>query len=457
MYKTVINPKFKFIFDSDLAKMAQVVVAALAFTLNSVPLAIIFFSLYIAALFVLSDDVTPTILPFCLISVSLMGQYGSKPADYFAYIPLVVLIVIAAILHLIFYPPVFVRGKMLLPSLAVAAALLLGGAFSIKAEEYFAPVTLYYTLTLGIGVFVACLVIYSYTRPQGSLAASVSSQMNYFTLAAVIMLTARIVPYLARGEYSWYFSWKNTLTTFLLLSSPFAFYVAAKEDFGIKAWAHFALGLAGYGAAILSFSRGGMLFGSIAVLVCVTVCLVYCEKRNRKVFAAFTAIAAIGALSFAFGSGLVQTILSKIKVSSSEARVKLWKEAVANFLKNPVFGAGVGYRGVNFSPQTGNMYWYHSTPFQIIGTAGLVGVAAYAYFYAVRFRILFSAKRLYFVFFAIAFLGYEAYQMVDASDFVPIPFAMLLAHLFIAAEAYRCRAADERDELPLKEKRIEIS
>ena len=70
--------------------------------------------------------------------------------------------------------------------------------------------------------------------------------MNYFTLAAAIMLVLSISPYLARGEYSWYFSWKNTLTTFLLLSSPFAFYVAAKEEFGVKAWAHFALGLAGY-------------------------------------------------------------------------------------------------------------------------------------------------------------------------------------------------------------------
>ena len=452
MYKTVVNPKLKFIFDSDLAKMTQVVVAASAFCLNSVPLAIIFFSLYIAALFVLSDDITPVILPFCLLSASLMGQYGSKPADYFAYIPLVVLIVIAAVLHFVFYPPLFVRGKMLLPSLAVAAALMLGGAFSIGAEEYFAPVTLYYTLTLGIGVFVACLVVYSYTRPQGSLAASVSSQMNYFTLAAAIMLVSSISPYLARGEYSWYFSWKNTLTTFLLLSSPFAFYVAAKEEFGVKAWAHFALGLAGYGAAILSFSRGGMLFGSIAVIVCATVCLVYCERRNRKVFAIFFAIAAIGAMSFAAASGLIQTVIDKMKVSSSEARVKLWKEAVANFIKNPLFGAGVGFRGQHFNPQTGNMYWYHSTPFQIIGTAGLIGVAAYAYCYAVRFRILFPAKRLYFVFFAIAFLGYEAYQLVDASDFVPIPFAMLLAHLFIAAEAYRCRAADERDEFPLKEK-----
>ena len=449
MYKTGIKAKYKSIFLSDPVMMSEVVVASLAFCLNSVPLTIIFFGLFISALFVMSDDVTPVILPFCLLSLSLTRQYGSKPEDYYVYIPVVVLLIISAILHFIIYPPVFRKGKLLIPSAAVAVALIAGGAFSINAKDYFAPSALYYTLTLGIGVTIAALVVYSYTRPDCSPARAVSSQMSYLTLGAVIMLFSQILPYLILSRFDWYFTWKNTLTTFLLLSSPFAFYTAAKEDFGLKAWANYALGIAGFGAAALSFSRGGILFGSISLVVCIVVTCIFCEKRNRIFFVLFTIISVAAAASFAAAGGLFQKLAEKMQVSSSEARIKLWKEAWNNFKNNPIFGAGVGYRGEldNFKPTS--MYWYHSTPLQIIGTAGLVGVLAYGYNYAIKFRILFSSKRLYFVFFAIAFLGYEAYQLVDASDFVPIPFVMLITHLFIISEAYSCCPQDGREE-PIK-------
>lgn len=456
MYKTVLNPKFKELFYSDLAMMLQVVVACIAFCFNCVPLTIVFFSLYLSLLLLMSDDLTAAILPVCLLSMSLTRQYGSKPEDYYAYIPCVVALVISAILHFIFYPPVFRRGKMLLPSVAVGVALATGGLFTISAKDYFAPVTLYYTLMLGFGMAIACIVLYSYTRPTKPLAMLLSSQMSYFTLAGFIMLISQIVPYLARGQYDWFFTWKNTLTTFLLISSPFPFYVAAKEDFGIKAWVHFVLGCAGYGAAILSFSRGGMLFGGIALIVCVIACCVLAEKRNRIFFIAVAATGAACAVAFAFASGLIKTLVEEMQVSSSEARVKLWKEAWHNFLKNPVFGAGVGFRGEFFNPKTGNMYWYHSTPFQIIGTAGLVGVAAYAFIYIVKLRITFSAKRLFNVFFAIAFFGFEAYQLVDAGNFVPIPFVLLMTHLFVIAEAYPFCTPDEGDRLFIsKENNIE--
>lgn len=455
MYKTVSKPVIKQLFSSDLSMMTQVVVATLAFIFNCVPLTIIFFSFYLSLLLLLSDDITPAILPVCLLSMSLTGQYGSKPEDYFPYIPCVVVLIICAVLHFVFYPPVFRRGKMLFPSIAVAAALMTGGLFTISAKDYFAPVTLYYTLTLGVGMTAACLIIYSYTRPSVPLKVQLSSQMSYFTLAAVLILFSMILPFIAKGKFNWYFSWKNTLTTFLLLSAPFPFYVAAKEGFGIKAWAHFLLGCTGYGAAILSFSRGGMLFGGIALCVCVVACCILCEKRNRIVYITVAVLGSTAAIALAFSSGLIKSLLSEMHVSSNETRVKLWKEAVSNFLKNPIFGAGVGFRGQYFNPQTGNMYWYHSTPFQIIGTAGLIGVAAYGYMYIVKLKIVFSDKTLFNVFFAVAFLGFEAYQLVDAGNFVPIPFVLLVTHMFIIAESVSGSPSEEERIPSLKEKKIE--
>lgn len=456
MHKTVLKPKLKSLFYSDPIMMIEVVVATLAFCFNCVPLSIIFFSLFLSLMLLTSDDLTSAILPVSLLSMSLTRQYGSKPEDYFIYIPCVVILVICAVLHFVFYPPVFKQGKMLMPSVAVAVALTLGGLFSISAKDYFAPVTLYYTLTLGIGMTIACLILYSYTRPPVPITEALSYQMSYFTLAAILMLVTQILPYLARGEYYWFFTWKNTLTTFLLLSSPFAFYLAAKEEFGLKAWANFLVGCFGYGAAVLSFSRGGILFGGTALIASVILCCILAKKKNRPVFISIAVIGLICAAIFAFSTGLVSSFIEKMSVSSSEARISLWKEAWQNFLANPIFGAGVGFRGKYFNPHTDNMYWYHSTPFQIIGTAGIVGVLAYGYSYVAKFKIVFSAKRLFFVFFGIAFFGFEAYQLVDASNFVPLPFVLLVTHLFIIAEAYSNLSPEKGDMCtPSKEVKIE--
>ena len=450
MYKTVISPKFKSVFYSDHLMMAQAVVAALAFTLNCMPLSIVFFALYLSAMLILSDDLTPTILPVSLLAASLTGQYGSKPEDYFAYIPFVVILAVCAFGHLLLYPPVFRPGKLFLPCIAVAAALLAGGLFTISAKDYFAPVTLYYTLMLGPGTVVACLAFYSYTRPPIPPARALTVQMNYLTLGIVLIVISQVAPYVARGKSDWFFTWKNTLTTFLLLSSPFAFYVAAKEERTLKASAHFALGCAGYSAAALTFSRGGIFFGLPALAVSVILCCVFTRRRRRVLYLVFSAALAVCAVVAVFATGLHDALIARMQVSTSEARINLWKEAVHNFLANPVFGAGVGFRGKFFNPQTGNMYWYHSTPFQIIGTAGLVGVAAYAWLYVARLRLIWSAKSLFGIFLAVSFIGYEAYQLVDASDFVPIPFVLLLTHIFVIAEAYPFCPHDCDDELPLR-------
>lgn len=144
-----------------------------------------------------------------------------------------------------------------------------------------------------------------------------------------------------------------------------------------------------------------------------------------------------------------------MQVNKSEARVRLWKEAVALFLKNPVFGGGIGYQGDNFNHQAASMYWFHSTVFQVIGSMGLVGVAAYAFLYIRKFKIIFAKKRLFNLFFLLSFLGYEAYQLVDASNFVPIPFVMLIVHMFAILEGTNSTEQGQEDLPTLKkEKKI---
>ena len=74
MYKTVSKPVIKQLFSSDLSMMTQVVVATLAFIFNCVPLTIIFFSLYLSLLLLLSDDITPAILPVPMVAARAVAM-----------------------------------------------------------------------------------------------------------------------------------------------------------------------------------------------------------------------------------------------------------------------------------------------------------------------------------------------------------------------------------------------
>lgn len=454
MYKTV--NRYKSFFYNDIIMMLQVVIATVAFCLDCIALSIVFFSLYLSVFLIMSDDLTPIILPVCLLCVSVLGQFGTTAADYLIYIPFVVILLISAIVHVILYKPFYKRGKMHAPYVAVSVALITGGLFSISASNYFAPVTLYYTICLGAGAVLTYLIVCTYTRPADGVnpAELMSVQMCYLTLACFLVLVSSIIPYIVKGNFEWYFKWKNTLSTFLLLSCPFAFYLACKEDFNIKAWALFLLGICGYGAAILSYSRGGMLFGSLSLVACLIASLICCKKKNRKIFASITAVLAVTVIVLAIVNGkVIAEMIDTMQINKSEARVRLWKEAVALFLKNPVFGGGIGYQGDNFNHQAASMYWFHSTVFQVIGSMGLVGVAAYAFLYIRKFKIIFAKKRLFNLFFLLSFLGYEAYQLVDASNFVPIPFVMLIVHMFAILEGTNSTEQGQEDLPTLKKEK----
>ena len=123
---------------------------------------------------------------------------------------------------------------------------------------------------------------------------------------------------------------------------------------------------------------------------------------------------------------------------SSNSRVALYLEALECFKNHPLFGVGGGYNGTNFENHVVEVvfYWFHSTPFEIIGGYGLLGIAAYGYNYYKRIKVTTRDmfKDSFTQFIILSVLGFELYSLVDTGTFVPIPNMFIIFSLMALME-----------------------
>ena len=82
---------------------------------------------------------------------------------------------------------------------------------------------------------------------------------------------------------------------------------------------------------------------------------------------------------------------------------------------------GLGFYGNNFDINTMQFYWFHSTLFQVLANMGVVGLAAYVFYYIARFRTIRRLRNPFNLFTLVAWLGFEGYSMMDTGTFVPFP------------------------------------
>ena len=112
------------------------------------------------------------------------------------------------------------------------------------------------------------------------------------------------------------------------------------------------------------------------------------------------------------------------------------ERAVEDFKSNPVFGRGIGYMGNRdiHPSKTFSACWYHSSPFQIIGSFGLVGVAAFGWQFVARCKALADRINVYNVAITIAYVGILMMSLVNPGEFAPLPYELLVMMLFALAE-----------------------
>ena len=171
-------------------------------------------------------------LPFLLLSLLLIFCYDSY-AVFIRYVWLLPIALGGLAVYTVRQRPRFTRGKSFYPLVAVAAATLLGGIGRITAAEYFRPIALFYTLSLGpllVGVYLLMRALLDVRRDGDDF---LDDLATLAMVAAAIVFFYRIGTFvqIARGEPLPHSpQWSNNIATLLMLSLP-ALFVKARERY----------------------------------------------------------------------------------------------------------------------------------------------------------------------------------------------------------------------------------
>jgi len=390
----------------------------------------------LAVQWVFIRDLVPTLIIMMILGMVPLDRYGE--VAYFVPTAFYVLsyLVPAFIIHLIIYPPKFIRRRFFYPTAAVALAITLGGAMTKYYFDNFSNASLYYFFTLGLFMIVIYQFQVNYTPKDKDLALYFSKTMIGVGLMGILMVGSFYYQ-----NWEWiqnegpgsYFQWSNNLSNNLLISMPFAFYLSYKSKIGLP---YFLFGILQFIALMLTYSRGGVIFGvfSFALLVPLTFYL-----NPKRILTDGILMIVLGVSMYYLSenyfvgiSEIYASISGNITVSREESRAKMFEMAWTNFKSNPLFGVGLGFStSTYYDPQPMGMYWYHSTVSQVLGSFGILGILAYGYQGLVRLYTLFE-KIIPFNFYVLmVFIGFGGYSLVNVGYFIPLPMVALLIQMMI--------------------------
>lgn len=443
VYKIAVSPIFMLI---------QTAFAAYCFNTGKIMLALWVFLSILLVLSLIVKDVSALFLPLMLLAMAMLGQYRFKMQDYWHLVSLVVpILVILGLKPLLFYYTPFKLGKLMPATIIVAIAVSIGGIGNISYADYTNLVSLYYVGGLGIGVIIAYFLIRNFTlndevhRPIRVLCWA----MICIGIMGICMIYPVAIEKLVAGE-AYRVQWKNNLATFFILSMPFAFYISTRA--GKLGFFGFVMGLAQYIGILFAASRGGLIAGTMLFIACLAASVIYNNKFNRILFALIIVVTgvALGALIYN-NPNILPKIAESVKIDQHEVRWALMREALENFMKYPINGVGIGYMGhTGYVPAKGAMYWCHNTPFQVIGSMGLIGIAAYAYQLYARLKICFSRQSKFALFGLLAFGAFEVMGVVNPCDFTPIPFVAAISVVLTYIEIVAEKPLEKGEELNAK-------
>lgn len=420
---TKFAKKFSQFAYTDFYLFAFAAIVTIAWTVESAEFGFVALVLLTCIALVTLNDILPLTAP---LFYAMCMIFTDKVEDFIFMWPTFIPLGIALAIFVVRNRARIRLGKMFVPQLLVSAALLLGGVGVCTAEEYVRALP--NTLFLGIGVLAIYMLIYQFAgrddrRDVGLYFSKMLMWLGFAVLAetAVWYIRADLAPS-EWGTVARDFGWgiENNAATILSLTAPMCFYLASRyRNGGIYA----LCGVAQYVGIVLTYSRGGILMAAVTGPVCAVCTLVKAvdKKRMGIAYAVIIAAAAVvcGVLFDEIAAAIDSLFDQGFGVSSRDL---LYAEAWRLFAGHPFLGVGLGYVGENFSINTMQFYWFHSTLFQVLANMGVVGLAAYAVYYVARFRIVCAKLRNPFnLFVLVAWLGFEGYSMMDTGTFVPFP------------------------------------
>jgi hypothetical protein len=484
--------------------------AALSYAADKEAQGMIAMILFASVILILEKDVLLSYPPILFGAMSVLRLYDSYNL-FIRYSWAGVIALAAIVFHFVLHPPQRGegKGKLFFPYLAVSLALVCGGAGIISVEKYFSPTALYYTLGLGFGMLAAYKIYrYSVNRNKDYDAKEYLAFLMFVAGAFAVFMVgwqycAKVVPALLGPPISYniierYFSMSNNVCTYILMMSPFSFYLAVRKKYGVIC---FVSGVLQGFAMLISTSRSGFFFSFALTLPMVFLAIKNDPAKRKQYFAALAIIAAAILIILLAGNQKIwnpvfnnyafplrdrwveyviiavcatmmtscsvalfrmpfkmrrilvpvtTTVIavfciillvfwdktSSVLMRLDESRGGMANLAVKNFLHYPLFGTGIGYGGTEdfYTPRTGAMHFVHSAPFQIIGSLGLAGILAYGYMFFSRIRLLQEGKTDFHFTIFLCTIGLYMMSLVNPGIFIPLLFMLQLTLYYSVAE-----------------------
>lgn len=390
----------------------------------------VIFVLLVCALLVLSENTAITLLPFSLLCMFVLKEYNSF--DRFIKLWWLAIPVIPSLLyHLIAFREKPKKSILPMGIAAVAIAVTFGGLGTISAGEYFTGANLYYVAGLGIGmVFLHYLFSAKFHDRDGfDLKEYLCLVFYLIGIFGVFMLLQHIA---ANWNLIWetkelpYIQWSNNLSTFLMISLPFGFYYTKKNPL------HMISVLLMMVCMLLSGSRAPLIFGVLEYLLCVVVFTVLDRKKWYVYMGPLVIAAAVLLVLHKQVIAYVLKVMHSYDGLEDEPRYKMALRSWQEFKANPLFGSGLGStsRQDIYNPKKFAMNWYHSAPFQIFGSLGLVGIAAYCFQWYTRVKVFLHRRSLFGWTVMLSFVGLFLMSMVNPGFFCPLPYEFFMVLLF---------------------------
>lgn len=383
---------------------------------------------------VVCDDIIATLLPFllaCCISIQCYDSFSF----FLPFLWLVPIPVVAFAFHMIVYRKSLDRGKTWTGAAAVAVAVTLGGLGKITMHEYFNLSALYHTFGLGIGMLIVYFIMNTHYRPKSEhyvLRFHFSFAMTMLGLFCVFMIANHYILFWDRFIEKMSplnFQWRNNVSTFLMLTMPFSFFLSTKK------YPYLFLGFLQYAAILFTGSRGGALGGAAELALCLFA-VVYSDRKNRKKTLVMIASVVVVVLTL-FTKPLIEFFVPVIlRIESVDIRAGLMTRAIEDFKSNIFFGRGLGYMGNTdvHDPAKFALCWYHSAPFQVIGSFGIVGIIAFVYQFYNRMKTVWSRVTHFNITLFISYAGLFLMSLVNPGEFCPMPYGMMATLMFIICD-----------------------
>ena len=405
-----------------------------------VPGAVVFAMVASAELFLCSDLSIPA-FPLLMLSCIVLPCYDSFNT-FFRVAWVVPVFLVALFFNLIVFREKMKIGRTFFGQVTVMIALMLGGTGFIARSDLLSPMSLFYVLSLGLGMVLIYLLIKSrFARFNiygifGRVAPAMYL-VGLLCCAIVLFYTLRDNPAeptfadrVFRNLLSAEFRASNNLSTFLMMAMPFPVWYALKQH-PLHILACFVF----FFAIVTSGSRAGILLGAVELFICYLSWLRYCGPISKKIGSFF------GPILILFGLIVTHWLFSSHTsfglVNSNEFRAEAIWISIREFREHPIFGIGLRNHALDeiYQPKKGALCWFHMYFPQIFASMGLVGFFGYLIQMILRSTLIFRRKKgPVRATLGLSYIGLFLMSQLNPGEFCPFPYALMAVAVFVMLE-----------------------